>query len=78
MLRMRCEDKGPIAAVRWRGVSGLDAVGSLVADGRPGSTARAGVRSEEGRRSIAVRACLLAGGVEGLVCVPEDLLRAAR
>lgn len=61
MLRIRIEDKGPIAAVRWRGVPGEDTA----------LACHQGVAEEAGR------ARFLAGGAEGLVCVVEGLLRAA-
>jgi hypothetical protein len=65
MLRIRIEDRGPIAAFRWRGVPGEDA-------------ARAGGRSEEGQRDAVMRADLLAGGAEGFARVVEGLLRVVR
>src|SRR5579859_2818935 len=62
MLRIRIEDKGPIAAFRRRGVPG-------------GDTALA---RHEGVAAEAGRAGFLAGGVEGFARVVEGLLRAAR
>lgn len=62
MLRLRIEDKGPIAAFRWRGVPGEAAAPAC----------HQGVAEEAGRAGF------LAGGVEGFARVVEGLLRAAR
>ena len=62
-------------------VTDLDASGVLdavVADGRPGSAVRVGVRSGEGPGDMVMRAGLLAGCAEGFARVLEGLLRAAR
>jgi trehalose 6-phosphate phosphatase len=71
----------PVALFGGGDVTDLDASGvldALVADGRPGSAVRVGVRSGEGPGDMVIRAGLLAGGAEGFARVLEDLLRAAR
>ena len=71
----------PVALFGGGGVTDLDAPGvldALVADGRPGSAVRVGVRSGEGPGDMVMRAGLLAGCAEGFARVLEGLLRAAR
>jgi hypothetical protein len=52
----------------------FDVLDAPVADGRPGSAMRVGVRSAEGPRDMVMRA----GGAEGFARVLEGLLRATR
>ncbi len=77
MLRMRIEDRSPIAAFRWHGMPGEDAALARLQGCRGGGGARrsVGVRSEEGPRDIVMRADFLAGGVEGFARVLEALPR---
>ena len=56
----------------------FDVLDAPVADGRPGSAVRVGVRSAEGPRDTVIGASLLAGGAEGFAGALEGLLRAAR
>lgn len=56
----------------------FDVPGALVADGRPGSAVRAGVRSAEAPRDMVIRAGLPGGGAGGFAGVLKGLLRAAR
>jgi hypothetical protein len=75
MLRIRIEDKSPIAAVRRRGTPGENA-----APAHPqGIAERAGPGVEHGRTVPEMRPPgFLAAGVESFAGVVEGLLRAAR
>jgi hypothetical protein len=74
MLRIRIEDKSPIAAVRWRGAPGEDPAPARL----QGIAEEAGLGVRQGRTMLEVQSPgLLAGGVEGFALVVEGLLRAA-
>jgi len=75
MLRIRIEDKGPIAAVRWRGAPGEDAASAHL----QGIAEETGLGVQRGRTVPEVQLPgFLAAGVESFARVVEGLLRAAR
>jgi hypothetical protein len=74
MLRMRIEDKSPIAAVRWRGAPGEGAARAHL----EGIAEAAGLGVQHGRTVPGVQPPgFLATGVESLARVVEGVLRAA-
>jgi len=75
MLRIRIEDKSPIAAVRWRGAPGEGAARAHLG----GIAEAAGLGVQQGRTVPEVQPPgFQAADVESVARVVEGLLRAAR